>query len=74
MLNFIIALYTMKTIRLQMDNVSMHQFSYIPYSIKLWWDKSLMDLELQENQWRKFWWLITLMKNSSLFKLAIFGR
>ena len=33
----------------------------IPYSIKLWWDKTLADLELQENWQRKFWQLITLI-------------
>ena len=29
----------------------------IPYSTKLWWEKTLAELELQENQRRKLWWL-----------------
>ena len=33
----------------------------IPYSTRLWQEKTLVDLELQENWWRKFWWLITLI-------------
>ena len=33
----------------------------IPYSAKLWQDKTLADLELQENWWTKFWQLMTLI-------------
>ena len=28
---------------------------------KIWWDKTLADLELQENWWRKFWWFVMLI-------------
>ena len=31
------------------------------YSTKFWWDKTLADLELQENWWRKFWWFVMLI-------------
>ena len=33
----------------------------LPYSTKLWWDKTLADLELQENWWIKFWWFVMLI-------------
>ena len=37
------------------------QILEVLYSTKLWLDKTLVDSELQENWWRKFWWLITLI-------------
>ena len=32
-------------------------YQIIPYSTKLWQEKTLVELELQENWWRKLWWL-----------------
>ena len=45
-------------------NNTVHLRTNKPYSIKLWREEILADLELQENWWRKFWQLITLITSS----------
>ena len=41
----------------------------LPYSTKLWWEKTLVELELQEN-WQRKLWLVGRGKAHSIFQLT----
>ena len=65
-----------KAYNLTLTSPQIVQYQDIPYSTKLWWEKTLADLELQENWQRKFCQLITLtvVQYLNSQELTTFGR